>query len=83
VAVGAAALGTAWFGATLLDRTPDFYPGLGTASIVVAGAALAVLVVLSLPRLAGSSVARRLAVVAAAVAMAAMLAGPAAYSLGR
>jgi 4-amino-4-deoxy-L-arabinose transferase-like glycosyltransferase len=80
-AVGAAALATAWFGATLLDRTPDFYPGLGPASIAVAGAALAVLVALSLPRLAGSSSARRLAVVAAAVAMAAMLAGPAAYSL--
>jgi 4-amino-4-deoxy-L-arabinose transferase-like glycosyltransferase len=81
VAVGAAALGTAWFGATLLDRTPSFYPGLGAASIALAAAALAVLIVLSLPRLAGRAVARRLAVVAAVVGMAAMLAGPAAYSL--
>ncbi len=80
-AVGLAGLATAWFGATLLDRTPDFYPGLGAASILAAGAALAVLVALSLPRLAGSAAARSLAVTAAAVAMAAMLAGPAAYSL--
>jgi len=81
VAVGLAALGTAWFGATLLDRTPAFYPGLGEASIVVAGVALAALVALSLPRLAGSAAARRLAVAAAAVGLAAMLAGPAAYAL--
>jgi hypothetical protein len=40
-----------------------------------------VLVALSLPRLAGSAVARRLAVAAAAVGLAAMLAGPAVYSI--
>ena len=81
VAVGAAALGTAWFGATLLDRTPDFHPGLGAAAIAVAAVALAALVALSLPRLAGGAVARRLALAAAVVGMAAMLAAPAAYSL--
>jgi 4-amino-4-deoxy-L-arabinose transferase-like glycosyltransferase len=80
-AVGVAALGTAWFGSTLLDRMPSFYPGLGTTAIVLAGVALTALLVLSAPRLARVVAARRLAVAVAALGIAAMLAAPAAYSL--
>ena len=81
VAVGVACLASAWFGSTLLDRTPSFYPGLGVASIVLAGAALLALVALSLPALAGNGLARRIAVAAAALGVCATLAGPAAYAL--
>jgi 4-amino-4-deoxy-L-arabinose transferase-like glycosyltransferase len=81
VAVGVVCLGSAWFGATLLDRTPDFAPGLGVAAIVLAAAALAVLVVVSLPRFAGSVAARRIGVAAATLGICATLAGPAAYAL--
>jgi 4-amino-4-deoxy-L-arabinose transferase-like glycosyltransferase len=79
--VGAVCLATAWFGATLLDRTPDFVPGLGVAAIVLAGAALAALVVTSLPRLADNAVARRLAFAAAGVGLAATLLAPGAYAI--
>jgi 4-amino-4-deoxy-L-arabinose transferase-like glycosyltransferase len=81
VAVGLACLGTAWFGSTLLDRTPSFYPGLGTAAIVLAGLALLALVATSLPRFAGSAAAKRIAVGAAAVGVCATLLAPAAYAL--
>jgi 4-amino-4-deoxy-L-arabinose transferase-like glycosyltransferase len=80
IAVGAACLGSAWFGATLLDRTPDFAPGLGVSAIVLAGAALVVLVAVSLPRLAESTLARRMGVAAATLGICATLAGPAAYA---
>jgi 4-amino-4-deoxy-L-arabinose transferase-like glycosyltransferase len=80
VAVGVASLGTAWFGATLLDRTSWFAPGLGVSAIVLAAAALVVLIVISLPRLEDSAAARRIGVVAAALGICAMLAGPAAYA---
>ena len=81
VAVGLACLGTAWFGSTLLDRTPSFYPGLGTAAIVLAGLALLALVATSLPRFAGSVAVKRMAVGAAAVGVCAALLAPAAYAL--
>jgi 4-amino-4-deoxy-L-arabinose transferase-like glycosyltransferase len=81
LAVGLACLATAWFGSTLLDRTPDFAPGLGVAAIVLAAAALVVLAVVSLPRLAESGAARRLAVAAAALGICAALLAPAAYAL--
>ena len=81
VAVGLACLGTAWFGSTLLDRTPSFYPGLGTTAIVLAGLALLALVATSLPRFAGSVAVKRIAVGAAAVGVCAMLLAPAAYAL--
>ena len=48
VAVGAVCLGTAWFGSTLLDRTPSFHPGLGTVAIVLAAVALLILAAASL-----------------------------------
>ncbi|HEX7592026.1 MAG TPA: glycosyltransferase family 39 protein, partial [Candidatus Limnocylindrales bacterium] len=81
VAVGLAALGTAWFGWQLLDRTPDFAPGVGPAAVVVAGLALLVLVATSLPRLTESTTARRLAVLAASAGLCATLMAPAAYAV--
>ena len=81
VAVGLACLGTAWFGSTLLDRTPSFYPGLGTAAILLAAVALLVLVATSLPSLAENVAVKRLAVGAAALGICATLLAPAAYAL--
>jgi 4-amino-4-deoxy-L-arabinose transferase-like glycosyltransferase len=81
VAVGLACLGTAWFGSTLLDRTPSFYPGLGTAAILLAAVALLVLVAASLPSLAENVAVKRLAVGAAALGICATLLAPAAYAL--
>ena len=81
VAVGVVCLGSAWFGATLLDRTPSFDPGLGPVAIVLAAVALLVLVVASLPRLAGRTASKRLALVAAALGVCATLIAPAAYAI--
>jgi len=81
LAVGLATLGTAWFGWQLLDRTADFAPGVGAAAVILAGVALFALVLLSLPRLAESTVARRFAVLAAAVGLSATLMAPAAYAI--
>jgi 4-amino-4-deoxy-L-arabinose transferase-like glycosyltransferase len=81
IAVGLACLGSAWFGATLLDRTPDFYPGLGAVAISLAGVALLVLVVASVPRLARNAAVKRIAVVAGALGVCATLLAPGAYAL--
>jgi 4-amino-4-deoxy-L-arabinose transferase-like glycosyltransferase len=81
VAVGLVCLGSAWFGSTLLDRTPSFYPGLGTAAILLAAAALLALVVASLPRFAENVALKRLAIGAAALGVCATLIAPAAYAL--
>jgi 4-amino-4-deoxy-L-arabinose transferase-like glycosyltransferase len=81
LAVGLASLGTAWFGWQLLDRTPDFAPGVGAAAVILAGAALLVLVALSLPRLGDSTTARRFAIVAASAGLCAALMAPAAYAV--
>lgn len=81
LAVGLASLGTAWFGWQLLDRTPDFAPGVGAAAVILAGAALLVLVALSLPRLGDSATARRFAIVAASAGLCAALMAPAAYAV--
>jgi 4-amino-4-deoxy-L-arabinose transferase-like glycosyltransferase len=81
IAVGLLCLGSAWFGSTLLDRTPSFAPGLGTAAILLAAVALLVLVVASLPSLAEGAAVRRLAVGAAALGVCATLIAPAAYAL--
>ena len=81
IAVGAVCLGTAWFGSTLLDRTPSFDPGLGTVAIAVAALALVALVVVSLPAIAERVPARRLALAAAAVGVFATLLAPAAYAI--
>jgi 4-amino-4-deoxy-L-arabinose transferase-like glycosyltransferase len=58
----------------LLNRSPDWYPAL-RAAVLVVGLASAVLVVVMRPAW------RRLALVAAAAGLAAALAGPAAYTL--
>ena len=81
IAVGLLCLGSAWFGSTLLDRTPSFDPGLGTVAILLAAVALLVLVVASLPSLAENAAVRRLAVGAAALGVCATLIAPAAYAL--
>jgi 4-amino-4-deoxy-L-arabinose transferase-like glycosyltransferase len=81
VAVGLACLATAWLGWQLLNRTPDFAPGLGFAAFVLALAAVATLAIVSLPRLAGSVPARRLAVLAATLGLGAALLAPAAYAV--
>jgi 4-amino-4-deoxy-L-arabinose transferase-like glycosyltransferase len=81
VAVGLLCLGSAWFASTLLDRTPTFDPGLGTAAILLAAIALLVLVVASLPSLAERAAVKRLAIGAAALAVCATLIAPAAYAI--
>ncbi len=81
IAVGLLCLGSAWFGSTLLDRTPSFDPGLGTGAILLAAVALLMLVVASLPSLAENTAARRLAVGAAALGVCATLIAPVAYAL--
>jgi len=81
VAVGAVCLGTAWFGSTLLDRTPSFYPGLGTAAIVLAAIALVILVMASLPTLANSVAVKRVALAAAGLGLFATLLAPGAYAI--
>jgi 4-amino-4-deoxy-L-arabinose transferase-like glycosyltransferase len=80
VAVGVVALGTAWFGSTLLDRTPNFAPGLGTAAIAMAVVALLVLVVAATPALAERAPVRRIALAAAGLGVAATLLAPTAYA---
>jgi 4-amino-4-deoxy-L-arabinose transferase-like glycosyltransferase len=81
IAVGMVCLGTAWFGSTLLDRTPSFDPGLGTVAIVLAALALVALVVASLPAIAERVPVKRLALAAAAVGVFATLLAPAAYAI--
>ena len=81
LAVGAACLGTAWFGSTLLDRTPTFDPGLGTVAIVIAALALVVLAAVSLPAIAERVPVKKIALVAAAAGIFATLLAPAAYAI--
>ncbi|HEX7498286.1 MAG TPA: glycosyltransferase family 39 protein [Candidatus Limnocylindrales bacterium] len=81
LAVGAVCLATAWFGSTLLDRTPTFYPGLGPAAIALAAIALVVLAATSLPALAKNVAVKRLAVAAAGLGLFATLLAPGAYAL--
>ncbi len=81
IGVGIACLGSAWFGATLLDRTPGFAHGLGPVAIALAALALVVLAATSLPRLAERPVARRIALAAAGFGIVATLLAPAAYAV--
>ena len=80
ILVGLALAGTAWFGATLLDRTPSFAPGVGFAAIVLAALALAVLIVAAAPALAERRLFKRAAVAAAGVGVIATLLAPGAYA---
>ena len=75
LAFSPAIIGSALVAWQLLDRTPDFAPGLGIAIVAVAIAASAVLAV---PR---PLVGPRAAVFAAALGLAALLAAPAAYAI--
>jgi 4-amino-4-deoxy-L-arabinose transferase-like glycosyltransferase len=72
--LGAAMAVTAWWSYRLLERTPNWHPGL-RAFVLVAGLAVAVLIV-ALPHLTGVT-----ARAVAAVALVAGLAGPFAYTL--
>ncbi len=81
IAVGLLCLGSAWFGSTLLDRTPSFAQGLGTVAILLAAVGLLILVVASLPSLAENAAVKRLAVGAAALGVCATLIAPAAYAI--
>ena len=81
IAVGIVCLGSAWFGSTLLDRTPDFDPGLGSVAIILAAVALLILVVASLPALAARAPIKRIALAAAALGVCATLVAPAAYAV--
>ncbi len=69
---------TAWWASELLARTPDFWPGLGTA-VLVGGlvAAAGLLVAVFLPRLPGMPLLRGAALI---LGMLAIAAGPAAYA---
>src|SRR2546428_9209851 len=75
IGLAVAVLVTASWGARLLGTTPTFATGLGTVALVAAFAAAAVLVV---PARIGLG---RASLVAAVLALAAILAGPFAYSL--
>ena len=81
VAVGIVCLGSAWFGATLLDRTPGFVPGLGPVAIALAAVALLVLVATSLPWIAERPAVKKIALAAACIGILATLLAPAAYAL--
>jgi 4-amino-4-deoxy-L-arabinose transferase-like glycosyltransferase len=81
IAVGIVCLATAWFGATLLDRTPTFAVGLGPVAIALAALALAVLIATSVPAIAGRAAVKRIALAAAGVGVCATLLAPAAYAL--
>jgi 4-amino-4-deoxy-L-arabinose transferase-like glycosyltransferase len=81
IAVGVVCLGSAWFGSTLLDRTPTFDPGLGSVAIILAAVTLLVLVVASLPSLAEKMPVKRIALAAAALGICATLIAPAAYAV--
>jgi 4-amino-4-deoxy-L-arabinose transferase-like glycosyltransferase len=81
IAVGIVCLGTAWFGATLLDRTPTFAVGLGPLAIGLAAVALVVLIAASAPAIAGRTAAKRIALAAAGMGVIATLLAPAAYAL--
>jgi 4-amino-4-deoxy-L-arabinose transferase-like glycosyltransferase len=74
-ALALAIVATAWWAMQLLQRSPDFAPGLGLGAL--ATATLCGLVI-SMP---ASDRLRRVQLAAAGVGVAAMLAGPAAYTL--
>ena len=84
-AVGLACLATAAFGAALLGRTPDFAQGPGFAAVVLAGAVLIALVLLSLAGRFGTArlawAVPKLALAVAGLGVIATLLAPMAYNL--
>ncbi len=81
VALGAALLGTAAWGAMLLARTPGFAPLVGPIAIVVAAGAAIVLAIAAAPRLRVADLAPRLSLGAAVVGVCAALLAPGAYAV--
>ena len=82
----AAAIGTtAVLGWGLLNRTPDFLPGLSAVVLIVGGGAAVLIALLAVlpPQLPDSSrwLARRATLAAATVGIAVLFAGPAAYAV--
>ena len=75
LALAGAIVATAWWGWQLLDRAPDFAPGLGLAAFV---AAVLFGLVIAAPASAGR---RWIGLAAAGLGLAVTLAGPAAYTL--
>jgi 4-amino-4-deoxy-L-arabinose transferase-like glycosyltransferase len=76
--LGAAVIGTAWWGAQLLARTPGYMPGLGTLELALAAIAAAAIVVTRVPGLR-RLVPSRISVALTAVGLAALMLGPSAY----
>ena len=83
--MGLACLGTAWFGGQLLDRTPQFAPGLGQTALLVAALVTIALVLATLltasRRLSDQTALRRVAALAAVLGIAATLMAPEAYAV--
>jgi 4-amino-4-deoxy-L-arabinose transferase-like glycosyltransferase len=75
VALGLAMVGSALVSLTLLDRTPSFAPGLGLAVVVATALTVPVLALRATPS------SRWLQVGAVSLAIAMLLAGPAAYAV--
>ncbi len=78
VALGAALLLSAWWASQILDRTPDLVPGMDVAVFLV-GACAAVIV--AIPATLVDATRRRAAVAALWLGIAAVLAGPVAFSV--
>ena len=78
VILGAAVAGTGWWGSQLLARTPAFMPGLGSLELALATVAAVAIVAARLPFL--RMVPKRVPQAALAVAIAAIMLGPAAYA---
>ncbi len=74
--LAAGIMATATWAAILLNRTPDFLPGIDVAIVMVA---LAAAVIIAFPEARHFP---RLSLVAASVALIALLVGPTAYALG-
>ncbi len=82
VALAASLVGTAALAAALLNRTKGFVPFLAPAVMVIAVLAACALLLARLAPVLGSSATRnKLALVAAAAGLVAMLAGPTAYTI--
>lgn len=78
--LGAAFVGTGWWGAQLLARTPTFAPALGSLELALAVLAAVVIVTTRFHALA-RLVSGRVPAVAVAIGFAAIIIGPAAYSI--
>ena len=76
--LGGALVATGWWGWQLLERTPGFWPGVGASAFFVA---LAAAIVIAVPDDPADPRSSRIARAAAALALGAVLVGPALYTL--